>query len=537
MVSLVSKTIKQVNPNVKFGISPVGIWKNNYPDKTGSATTGNESYYAVYADTRTWIRNGWIDYVVPQIYWNIGHSAADYKVLIEWWANEVKGTGVDLYIGQGIYKNEVAKEITAQLDLNKKYPEIKGSMFFTTRDIVNNLENCANSIKEYYAKNPTTPDIESNVGEIVTYDVNLRTKSDYSSEILTVIKVGQKVEIVSVNGDFAKVKFNGKTGYVVSKYVKRINEDTTPDDPKEPETDKPIEKPETPTVTTKKGTVINATTLNVRSGPGTSYSIVTKLKKDDSVTILESKNGWHKISVTGDKTGWVSGDYIKISTNSESSNDNSTSSVTNKTGTVTATVLNVRSGAGTSYSIVTKINKGNKVNIIESKNGWYKIKTSNGKIGWVSGDYIKISTNSESSNDNSTSSVTNKTGTVTATVLNVRSGAGTSYSVVTKINKGNKVDIIESKNGWYKIKTSSGKIGWVSGDYLKIDNSTSVSSSKTKTVTATVLNIRSGAGTNYSIVTKVNKGAKLTILESKNGWSKVKTASGKTGWASNDYLK
>lgn len=459
MVSLVSRTIKQVNPNVKFGISPVGIWKNNYPDKTGSATTGNESYYAVYADTRTWIRNGWIDYVVPQIYWNIGHSAADYKVLIEWWANEVKGTGVDLYIGQGIYKNEVAKEITAQLELNKKYPEIKGSMFFTTRDIINNLENCANLIKAYYAKNPITPDIESNVGEIVTYDVNLRVKPDYSSEILTIIKVGQKVEIISVDGDFAKVKFNGKTGYVVSKYVKRINEDNTSDNSKEPEDDKPLEKPEKPTVTTKKGTVVNATTLNIRSGPGTSYNVIAKLKKGDSVSILESKNGWHKINISGNKTGWVSGDYIKISENVENSNDNSTSIVTNETGTVTATVLNVRSGAGTSYSIVTKINKGNKVNIIESKNGWYKIKTSNGKIGWVSGDYIKI--------DNVSNTTSPKVKVVTATVLNIRSGAGTNYSIVTKVNKGDKLTILESRNGWSKVKTANGKTGWASNDYLK----------------------------------------------------------------------
>ncbi len=140
MVSLVSKTIKQTNPNVQFGISPIGIWKNGYPDKTGSNTTGNESYYAVYADTRTWIQNEWIDYVVPQIYWEIGNKAADYATLVEWWSNEVKNTNVKLYIGQGIYKEEVAREIDTQLQLNTKYPEIKGSIFFTTKDILNNLE-------------------------------------------------------------------------------------------------------------------------------------------------------------------------------------------------------------------------------------------------------------------------------------------------------------------------------------------------------------------------------------------------------------
>ena len=128
-------------------------------------------------------------------------------------------------------------------------------------------------------------------------------------------------------------------------------------------------------------------------------------------------------------------------------------------GTVTADVLNVRSGPSTSYSITTKLYKGNKVEILETSNGWYKIKTSNGTIGWVSASYISIlqGSNSQSSYK----------ATVNATSLNVRSGASTSYSVITKLPKGTVVDVIESaSNGWKKIKTSNGTTGWVSGQYL-----------------------------------------------------------------------
>lgn len=128
-------------------------------------------------------------------------------------------------------------------------------------------------------------------------------------------------------------------------------------------------------------------------------------------------------------------------------------------GTVTADALNVRSGPSTSYSITTKLYKGDKVEILETSNGWHKIKASNGKIGWVSGDYIKVSSGSTSQ--------TSYKATVTATSLNVRSGAGTSYSVITKLSKGTVVDVLESaSNGWKKIKTSNGTIGWVSGSYL-----------------------------------------------------------------------
>ena len=128
-------------------------------------------------------------------------------------------------------------------------------------------------------------------------------------------------------------------------------------------------------------------------------------------------------------------------------------------GTVTADVLNVRSGPSTSYSITTKLYKGNKVEILETSNGWHKIKTSNGTTGWVSASYISIlqGSNSQSSYK----------ATVNATSLNVRSGASTSYSVITKLSKGTVEDVIErASNGWKKIKTSNGTTGWVSGQYL-----------------------------------------------------------------------
>ena len=128
-------------------------------------------------------------------------------------------------------------------------------------------------------------------------------------------------------------------------------------------------------------------------------------------------------------------------------------------GTVTADALNVRSGPSTSYGITTKLYKGDKVEILETSNGWHKIKASNGKIGWVSGDYIKVSSGSTSQ--------TSYKATVNTDSLNMRKGAGTSYSVITKLSKGTVVDVLESaSNGWKKIKTSNGTIGWVSGSYL-----------------------------------------------------------------------
>ncbi len=156
----VKSAIKLIKPNVEFGVSPSGIWRNKSSDPTGSDTRGFEHYSKSYADSRTWIREGLIDYIVPQIYWTIGYSVADYSKLVSWWSNEVKGYNVDLYIGQGVYRQggsdslNIASEIKEQINLNRKYSEIKGSMYFSTRDILKN-EKLQNDIKDLYTKQST----------------------------------------------------------------------------------------------------------------------------------------------------------------------------------------------------------------------------------------------------------------------------------------------------------------------------------------------------------------------------------------------
>ncbi|MGL6107824.1 family 10 glycosylhydrolase [Romboutsia sp.] len=158
----VKSAIKSSKPSIEFGVSPSGIWRNKSSDPTGSDTKGKESYSSDYADTRTWIKRGLVDYVTPQLYWPIGFSAADYSKLVSWWSNEVKGTNVNLYIGQGIYKQgessnsgqDIAAEIKQQITLNRQYSEIKGSIYFSARDIVRNT-NLQNDMKELYIKPPT----------------------------------------------------------------------------------------------------------------------------------------------------------------------------------------------------------------------------------------------------------------------------------------------------------------------------------------------------------------------------------------------
>lgn len=154
LVRMVHETIQDTKPAVQFGISPMGIWKNDTSDPTGSATKGTEGYYSVFGDAKAWVVNGWVDYIVPQIYWEQGNQYADYETLVKWWSDAVKGTGVKLYIGQGIYKDVVAKDISGELAVNEKY-DVSGSFFFSLRDLLSNRQGCADVLKAYYAGTDT----------------------------------------------------------------------------------------------------------------------------------------------------------------------------------------------------------------------------------------------------------------------------------------------------------------------------------------------------------------------------------------------
>lgn len=143
LIEQVSRTIKQLKPQVAFGVSPAGVWRNLSHDPAGSDTRGAAAYDEAYADTRRWVQSGLLDYIAPQIYWPFSRQAARYDVLAKWWANVVKPTHTRLYIGIALYKvGEPSRlepewtdaggvpELKRQLDLNDSLPQISGTILF-----------------------------------------------------------------------------------------------------------------------------------------------------------------------------------------------------------------------------------------------------------------------------------------------------------------------------------------------------------------------------------------------------------------------
>jgi uncharacterized lipoprotein YddW (UPF0748 family) len=137
--------IKAAKPWVKFGISPFAVWRNKATDPEGSDTTaGVQTYDDLAADTRRWVREEWIDYIVPQVYWAGGFAPADYNKIVPWWAEQVRGTDVHLYIGEATYKVGTSTqspdwsdpaELSDHLAFDSTIPEVKGNIYFSAKDV------------------------------------------------------------------------------------------------------------------------------------------------------------------------------------------------------------------------------------------------------------------------------------------------------------------------------------------------------------------------------------------------------------------
>lgn len=380
-----------------------------------------------------------------------------------------------------------------------------------------------------------TPKPSTSMGEVkVSTSLNVRKGAGTNYAVIGSLKNGAKVEILEKGSTWYKIKYGSGTGYVHKQYIKILS--STPTNPSNPPKNDP---PTHATPPQDKYGRVTASKLNVRTGAGTKNKRVGYVYKGNRVKILATSGAWYKISY-GNLTGYAHSDYIQLeNTSTTPSKPVETPSTSGKQGVVTASSLIVRSGRGTSYSRLGSLKRNTKITILETKNGWHKIKYGSG-YGYVHGDYVKLtsSSGSGSGSSGSSSSTSGKKGVVTASSLNVRSGSGTSYSRIGSLQRNATVTILETKGGWHKIKYGSG-YGYIHGDYVKITSSGGGGSSSTRTgvVNASGLNLRTGKGTNYSIIRVLPRGTKIQILSDTGTWLQVKTSDGKIGYVHEQYIK
>jgi uncharacterized lipoprotein YddW (UPF0748 family) len=160
---------------VKFGISPFGVWMNKSAHPDGSDTrAGQPSYSNLYADSRLWLREGWIDYIVPQLYWSTKFKLVPYATMVEWWTRNRFDR--HLYIGHGMYRMREStrsdtawrnpRELPTQVRINRSYPDdVQGSVYFSANSLLNNPLHTTDSLRlDLYrapALVPTMPWLDS----------------------------------------------------------------------------------------------------------------------------------------------------------------------------------------------------------------------------------------------------------------------------------------------------------------------------------------------------------------------------------------
>lgn len=152
--------IRQIKPWVKFGVSPFGIYRNEDSDPLGSPTKGLQNYDDLYADVLLWVQQGWVDYLIPQLYWQIGHPRADYRVLIEWWARHSGNR--PLFIGQSVVNTvqnvdpnrSDINQLPAKMALQRLYQTIGGSCQWPASAVVENVGRYKDALQSEYHRYP-----------------------------------------------------------------------------------------------------------------------------------------------------------------------------------------------------------------------------------------------------------------------------------------------------------------------------------------------------------------------------------------------
>ncbi|MBR6765222.1 MAG: SH3 domain-containing protein [Clostridia bacterium] len=267
--------------------------------------------------------------------------------------------------------------------------------------------------------------------------LNVRENADSTSEVIDSLTRNSKVYIYSEYGDWYHVETeNGILGFILKKYL-------VPGD-----------------IQGLTGEITGVTdAVNVRKDPEIDAEVSFKVSNEDDVSIIGGQGDWFRIQHEG-KTGYVFKQYVSIGA------EGGASTVLGEVfdawkASITADSLKVRSGPSTGYDTITTISKNTSFNVLGKSGNWYYIELSNGTKGYASADYIRKG-----------SGYTTCTINVDST-LNVRKGPGTTYDVVTTVKNKEVVTLVDDSTAWYKIKTATGKEGYILGEYAKLGGSLS----------------------------------------------------------------
>lgn len=274
-------------------------------------------------------------------------------------------------------------------------------------------------------------------GTINASYVRLRSGAGTNTSILGTYNSGTAMTVTGVSGSWYKVSYNGTAGYVSSDYMTLSGAGGSA----------------AGSETASGNGRVKGDYVRMRSGPGTSYSILGTYNSGTALTVTGTDSGWTKVTIGG-VSGYIRSDYVSTSASS--------SETASQTGYINGTTVRLRSGPGTSYSILGAYDTGTEMTITGESGNWYAV-SYNGASGYVCKDYMTTTKPSSGSASSGTA------GSIKGSSVRLRSGPGTSYSILGVYNSGTPLTITGTSGDWIAV-TLNGVAGYVSSAYVTTDS-------------------------------------------------------------------
>ena len=370
------------------------------------------------------------------------------------------------------------------------------------------------------------------IGTIVNcrVSVNVRKGASSSTTKIGEAKKGAQYTVLAVEGSWYKVQYTStQVGYIHKDYISV----------------KTVTETETPAASNQKVTIVNCkNSVNVRSGAGTSYSLIGTAPKNAQYQLLSTikvgSDTWYKVQYTSAKVGYIHGDYIQVSTGTpDTPSAGQTVTIVNCNNSV-----NVREGAGTNTKKLGTAPKGATYKYLgmSSDGNWYKIQYTSSQVAYIHKDYIKLNAGSTTPD-----TPTGKTATIVNCNewVNVREGAGTNTKKLGTAPKGKTYTYLGKSGNWIQVQYTSTQKGYIYASYVKVSDSSSGGSTGTDTAATgygyvvncnNSVNVRSGAGTNNGIIGTAPKSYVYQILGKNGSWYKIQYKADTVGYIHESYF-
>lgn len=250
LIEDIHRRISAAKPWVRFGVSPFGIWRNKKNDPRGSDTSGLENYDGLYADVLKWEDKGWVDYIIPQLYWELDHKAASYRVLIKWW-NKNAGSKRHVYIGQDVSRTMSERGLCCKIEMARKADNILGNCWWPAYALTKNIDSVADSLTHRYQSSPSLiprypwiydgkPEPVEKISvnkKVISWDNPLR-KASPSDVVRYAIYRFDNIENIDIDKSEAIIEITGenkivapKAGCYVVTAIDRVNNESEASNP------------------------------------------------------------------------------------------------------------------------------------------------------------------------------------------------------------------------------------------------------------------------------------------------------------------